>query len=149
MNTIIRNEETGATLEFLDDAAMGWPAYWNKLRHIYLNQTTWVPELFEDKTREGLLHAIKSFLIYKGHSPNQITDIEDNETQVIECIVFGVKMTITASCINTVNKGVNQYDNRLFAQEDGSMKFISDSATDWLTFYDMMFFDESMIEKVD
>lgn len=149
MNTIIRNEETGANLEFLDDAAMEWPTYWNKLKHIYLNKTDWEMEPFEDETREGLLHVIKSFLTYKGHSPNQIASIEDNETQVIECIVFGVKMTITASCINTGNKGINQYDNRLFAQEDGSMKFIADGATDWLTFYDMMFFDESMIEKVD
>lgn len=141
MKTIIKNEATGATLEFDEQATISWPMYINKLKHIFFNRTTWNPELFEDVTNEGLSHVIKSFLTYQGYAPQIINSLENEEPKLdIECVINGVQLSIVVFCIPVDERVmISEYDNQRFRQIDGSIRFVADSADNWIVFYNMMF----------
>lgn len=141
MKTIIRNEATGATLFFDEQAPISWAMYINKLKYIFFNRTTWNPEPFEDLTNEGLRHVIKSFLTYQGHDPEMITNAE-NETGKpdIELVINGVKLSIIILCVPVDERSnISEKDKPKFMQTDGSIRFIASCADNWLVFYDMMF----------
>lgn len=143
MYTIVINNsnKNGNALDFLESAPMNWVTYMNKLKHIYFNRTEWTVEPFEDVTKEGLLHVIKSFLTYQGHNPKMTSSAGKKGIKPdIKCVINGKELSIIVSCIPVKErKYTYEFDRQAAIQPNGSIRFVADSAEDFLIFYDDSF----------
>jgi len=124
--------QVGAVPELLPGT---WQTNMNIDRHNFLQPEFWEWIDFEDETNEGVLNVIHCYLTYHGHSPKLTngTDISD-----LKCEINGVCLSVIAIA-DDYRETVYRYVKEDHLQEDGSFRFVADSAESWFLFHEQFF----------